>query len=155
MTTTDESKNMVLMNKLIPFISIIKPNGELTYFEADSWYVADGQPIRYHKVSPLGFKGKVLEYEYGKSNFDSVFYKVQRLKEDMVSTAFEDGEDGLPSKEIAPYDSMEQVETPIPEGFDVSFKQNIENYEATPVEDANGQISCGGFDLEGSPVFKL
>ena len=155
MTTTDESKNMVLMNKLIPFISIIKPNGELTYFEADSWYVADGQPIRYHKVSPLGFKGKVLEYEYGKSNFDSVFYKVQRLKEDMVSTAFEDGEDGLPSKEIAPYDSMEQVETPIPEGFDVSFKQNIENYEATPVEDANGQISCGGFDLEGSPLFKL
>ena len=155
MTTTDESKNMVLMNKLIPFISIIKPNGELTYFEADSWYVADGQPIRYHKVSPLGFKGKVLEYEYGKSNFDSVFYKVQRLKEDMVSTAFEDGEDGLPSKEIAPYDSMEQVETPIPEGFDVSFKQNIENYEATPVEDANGQISCGGFDLEGSPLFKI
>ena len=155
MTTTDENKNMVLMNKLIPFISIIKPNGELTYFEADSWYVADGQPIRYHKVSPLGFKGKVLEYEYGKSNFDSVFYKVQRLKEDMVSTAFEDGEDGLPSKEIAPYDSMEQVETPIPEGFDVSFKQNIENYEATPVEDANGQISCGGFDLEGSPLFKL
>lgn len=155
MTTTDESKNMVLMNKLIPFISIIKPNGELTYFEADSWYVADGQPIRYHKVSPLGFKGKVLEYEYGKSNFDSVFYKVQRLKEDMVSTAFEDEEDGLPSKEIAPYDSMEQVETPIPEGFDVSFKQNIENYEATPVEDANGQISCGGFDLEGSPLVKL
>lgn len=155
MTTTDESKNMVLMNKLIPFISIIKPNGELTYFEADSWYVADGQPIRYHKVSPLGFKGKVLEYEYGKSNFDSVFYKVQRLKEDMVSTAFEDEEDGLPSKEIAPYDSMEQVETPIPEGFDVSFKQNIENYEATPVEDANGQISCGGFDLEGSPLFKF
>ena len=154
-TTTDESKNMVLMNKLIPFISIIKPNGELTYFEADSWYVADGQPIRYHKVSPLGFKGKVLEYEYGKSNFDSVFYKVQRLKEDMVSTAFEDGEDGLPSKEIAPYDSVEQVETPIPEGFDISFKQNIENYEATPVEDANGQISCGGFDLEGSPLFKL
>lgn len=154
-TTTDESKNMVLMNKLIPFISIIKPNGELTYFEADSWYVADGQPIRYHKVSPLGFKGKVLEYEYGKSNFDSVFYKVQRLKEDMVSTAFEDGEDGLPSKEIAPYDSFEQVETPIPEGFDISFKQNIENYEATPVEDANGQISCGGFDLEGSPLFKL
>ena len=155
MTTTDESKNMVLMNKLIPFISIIKLNGELTYFEADSWYVADGQPIRYHKVSPLGFKGKVLEYEYGKSNFDSVFYKVQRLKEDMVSTNSEDEEDGLPSKEIAPYDSVELVETPILEGFDVSFKQNIENYEATPVEDANGQISCGGFDLEGSPVFNL
>ena len=155
MTTTDESKNMVLMNKLIPFISIIKPNGTLTYFEADSWYVADGQPIRYHEVSPLGFKGKVLEYEYGKSNFDSVFYKVQRLKEDMVSTTYEDEEDELPSKEIAPYDSVEQVEAPIPEGFDVSFKQNIENYEATPVEDANGQISCGGFDLEGSPLFKL
>ena len=154
-TTTDESKNMVLMNKLIPFISIIKPNGTLTYFEADSWYVADGQPIRYHEVSPLGFKGKVLEYEYGKSNFDSVFYKVQRLKEDMVSTTYEDEEDELPSKEIAPYDSVEQVEAPIPEGFDVSFKQNIENYEATPVEDANGQISCGGFDLEGSPLFKL
>ena len=154
-TTTDESKNMVLMNKLIPFISIIKPNGELTYFEADSWYVADGQPIRYHKVSPLGFKGKVLEYEYGKSNFDSVFYKVQRLKEDMVSTTYEDEEDELPSKEIAPYDSVEQVKAPIPEGFDISFKQNIENYEATPVEDANGQISCGGFDLEGSPLFKL
>lgn len=154
-TTTDESKNMVLMNKLIPFISIIKPNGELTYFEADSWYVADGQPIRYHKVNPLGFKGKVLEYEYGKSNFDSVFYKVQRLKEDMVSTTYEDEEDELPSKEIAPYDSVEQVKTPIPEGFDISFKQNIENYEATPVEDANGQISCGGFDLEGSPLFKL
>lgn len=154
-TTTDESKNMVLMNKLIPFISIIKPNGELTYFEADSWYVADGQPIRYHKVNPLGFKGKVLEYEYGKSNFDSVFYKVQRLKEDMVSTTYEDEEDELPSKEIAPYDSVEQVKAPIPEGFDISFKQNIENYEATPVEDANGQISCGGFDLEGSPLFKL
>lgn len=154
-TTTDESKNMVLMNKLIPFISIIKPNGELIYFEADSWYVADGQPIRYHKVNPLGFKGKVLEYEYGKSNFDSVFYKVQRLKEDMVSTTYEDEEDELPSKEIAPYDSVEQVKTPIPEGFDISFKQNIENYEATPVEDANGQISCGGFDLEGSPLFKL
>ena len=155
MTTTDESKNMILMNKLIPFISIIKSNGELAYFEADSWYVADGQPIRYHKVNPLGFKGKVLEYEYGKSNLDSVFYKVQRLKEDMVSSAFEDEEDGLPSREIAPYDSVEQVETPIPEGFDVSFKQNIEDYEATPVEDANGQISCGGFDLEGSPLFKL
>jgi hypothetical protein len=155
MTTTDESKNMILMNKLIPFISIIKPNGELTYFEADSWYVADGQPIRYHKVSPLGFKGKVLEYEYGKSNLDSVFYKVQRLKEDMVSSTFEDGEDGLPSKEIAPYDSVEQVKIPIPEGFDLSIKQNIEDYEAAPVEDANGQISCGGFDLEGSPLFKL
>ena len=155
MTTTDESKNMILMNKLIPFISIIKPNGELTYFEADSWYVADGQPIRYHKVSPLGFKGKVLEYEYGKSNLDSVFYKVQRLKEDMVSSTFEDDGEGLPSKEIAPYDSVEQVEAPIPEGFDISFKQNIEDYEAAPVEDANGQISCGGFDLEGSPLFKL
>ena len=155
MTTTDESKNMILMNKLIPFISIIKSNGELAYFEADSWYVADGQPIRYHKVSPLGFKGKVLEYEYGKPNLDSVFYKVQRLKEDMVSSTFEDGEDGLPSKEIAPYDSVEQIEAPIPEGFDISFKHNIEDYEAAPVEDANGQISCGGFDLEGSPLFKL
>ena len=155
MTTTDESKNMILMNKLIPFISVIKSNGELAYFEADSWYVADGQPIRYHKVNPLGFKGKVLEYEYGKSNLDSVFYKVQRLKEDMVSSTFEDEGEGLPSKEIAPYDSVEQVKAPIPEGFDLSLKQDIENYEATPVEDANGQISCGGFDLEGSPLFKL
>ena len=143
------------MNKLIPFISIIKPNGELAYFEADSWYVADGQPIRYHKVSPLGFKGKVLEYEYGKSNLDSVFYKVQRLKEDMVSSTFEDEGEGLPSKEIAPYDSVEQVKIPIPEGVDLSLKQDIENYEATPVEDANGQISCGGFDMSVSPLFKL
>ena len=73
----------------------------------------------------------------------------------MVSTNSEDEEDGLPSKEIAPYDSFELVKTPIPEGFDISFKQNIEDYEATPVEDANGQISCGGFDLEGSPLVKL
>lgn len=149
-TLTDNDGNMVLVNKLIPFISILKPNGELTYFETDSWYVSDGQPIRYHKVSPLGFKGKVLEYEYGQSDLKSVFYKVQRLKEEMVSSAFEDGEEGIDTKDTSPYDSLNYIQISTSDGIHISSKQEIDEYSALPIEDANGQISCG-FDF-GAPI---
>lgn len=146
--------NVVLVNKLVPFISVVKSNGEITYFEADSWEVSSGQPIRYHKVEPLGFKGKVLEYEYGVYNFKSVFYQTQRLKEESASIPFEDGEEGLESKVESTYNSSQDIGIPIPNDVEFSTPKDISKYSPVLEEDANGQKSCE-FELGATPIAKL
>lgn len=139
--------NVVLIDRLIPFISVVQPNGDITYFEADSWEVSSGQPIRYHKVEPLGFKGKVLEYEYGEYDLRSVFYQTQRLKEESASISFEDGEEGLESKTEAPYDSSDDISVPAPKDAEFSIPKDLSEYNPVLEEDANGQKSCG-FELD-------
>lgn len=136
--------NLIMTNRLVPFISVIDKDGKVTYYEADSWEVADGQPFSYHKIEPLGFKGKVLEYEYGASSISSVFFDEQRFQEDSSDyTPFEDGNEGLEVKEEAPYDSTQDTKVPAPEDGNFSTPKDISQYNPMVEEDANGQVSCG------------
>lgn len=136
--------NLVMTNKLVPFISILDKDGKVTYYEADSWEVADGQSFSYHKIQPLGFKGKVLEYEYGAFSINSVFFNEQRFQEGNLDyTPFEDGNEGLEAREETPYDSTQDTKVPAPEDKNFSTPKDISQYSPIVEEDANGQISCG------------
>lgn len=147
--------NLVMTNMLIPFISILDKDGKITYYEADSWEVADGQPFKYHKIQPLGFKGKVLEYEYGASSINSVFFNEQRFQEDISDyTSFEDGNEGLEAREETSYDSTQDIKVPAPEDESFSTPKDISQYNPIVEEDANGQISCG-LDMDVSSVYKF
>ena len=140
--------NLVMTNKLVSFISVLDKDGKVTYYEADSWEVADGQSFSYHKIAPLGFKGKVLEYEYGASSISSVFFDEQRFQEDSSDyTPFEDGNEGLEVKEEVPYDSTQDTKVPAPEDGSFSTPKDISQYTPVAEEDANGQISCG-FEMD-------
>ena len=140
--------NLVMTNKLVPFISVLDKDGKVTYYEADSWEVADDQSFSYHKIAPLGFKGKVLEYEYGASSISSVFFDKQRFQEDSSDyTPFEDGNEGLEVKEEVPYDSSQDTKVPAPEDGSFSTPKDISQYTPVAEEDANGQISCG-FEMD-------
>lgn len=147
--------NLVMTNKLVPFISVLDKNGKVTYYEADSWEVADGQSFSYHRVEPLGFKGKVLEYEYGASAINSVFFDEQRFQEDSSDyTPFEDGNEGLETKEKAPYDSTQDTKVPAPEDGSFPTPKDISQYDLVVEEDANGQISCG-LDMDVPSVHRF
>lgn len=140
--------NLVMVNRLVPFVSVLAADGKVTYYEADSWETADGQPLKYHKIEPLGFKGKVLEYEYGVHDLKSVFYNTQRFKESPLEVApFEDGNEGLETKEETPYDSTQDTKVPAPEDGSFSTPKDISQYNPVVEEDANGQKSCG-FEMD-------
>lgn len=150
-----ENGDKVISNKLLPFISIIDSTGKVTYYEADFWEITENTPIKYHKINPLGFKGKVLEYEYGAPDLTSVFYKADRFREGIENTtSFEDGYEGLPVSEPKPYETRTINTVDSPDGVEVSSKKEISSYEPYLEMDANGQYSCG-FDLDVPNVFNF
>lgn len=146
----------IVYNVPIPFFCRISENGTLSYYEADQPQFYEDQPFTYHLVQPLGFRGKVLEYEYGASDVKSVFYNIQRFQEGTEDSGnFEDGEQGLKTEEAAPYNSVEEIKVQAPDGVDgVSKPKDVSQYKPVVEADENGQISCG-FDIEGIVPTKL
>lgn len=147
--------NLVMTNRLVPFVSVLDSDGKTTYYEADSWEVVDGQPFSYHRIEPLGFKGKVLEYEYGAASLSSVFFDEQRFQGDISdSSSFEEGNEGLETREEAPYDSSQDTKVSAPEDGNFSTPKDISKYDPVAEEDANGQMSCG-LDMDVPSVHRF